>query len=55
MKFKSSDFTAGLFVIGGLFAIITMFFVVKGQLNKQDSYHSYFNNVAGLRAGVRGL
>lgn len=52
MKFKSSDFTAGLFVIGGLFAIITMFFVVKGQLNKQDSYHSYFNNVAGLRAGA---
>ena len=52
MKIKSSDFTAGLFVIGGLFAIITMFFVVKGQLNKQDSYHSYFNNVAGLRAGA---
>ena len=52
MKFKSSDFTAGLFVIGGLFAIISMFFVVKGQLNKQDSYHSYFNNVAGLRAGA---
>ena len=52
MKIKSSDFTAGLFVIGGLFAIITMFFVVKGQLNKQDSYYSYFNNVAGLRAGA---
>ncbi|MGC6516785.1 MAG: MlaD family protein [Candidatus Puniceispirillaceae bacterium] len=52
MKIKSSDFTAGLFVIGGLFAIITMFFVVKGQLNRQDSYHSYFNNVAGLRAGA---
>ena len=52
MKLKSSDFTAGLFVIGGLFAIIVMFFVVKGQLNKQDSYYSYFNNVAGLRAGA---
>ena len=52
MKIKSSDFTAGLFVIGGLFAIITMFFVVKGQLNKQDEYHAYFNNVAGLRAGA---
>jgi len=52
MKIKSSDFAAGLFVIGGLFAIITMFFVVKGQLNKQDSYYSYFNNVAGLRAGA---
>ncbi len=52
MKIKSSDFTAGLFVIGGLFAIIAMFFVVKGQLNKQDSYYSYFNNVAGLRAGA---
>ena len=52
MKFKPSDFTAGLFVIGGLFSIITMFFVVKGQLNKQDEYHSYFNNVAGLRAGA---
>ena len=51
MKFKPSDFTAGLFVIGGLFSIITMFFV-KGQLNKQDEYHSYFNNVAGLRAGA---
>ena len=52
MKIKSSDFTAGLFVIGGLFAIITMFFVVKGQLNKQDEYHAYFDNVAGLRAGA---
>lgn len=52
MKFKSSDFTAGLFVIGGMVAIISMFFVVKGQLNKQDEYHSYFNNVAGLRAGA---
>ena len=39
-------------MIGGLFSIITMFFVVKGQLNKQDEYHSYFNNVAGLRAGA---
>ena len=52
MKIKMSDFTAGIFVIGGLFAIITMFFVVKGQLSKQDEYHSYFNNIAGLRAGA---
>ena len=52
MKMKSSDFTVGAFVLGGMVAIIAMFVIVKGQLNKQDSYHSYFNNVSGLRAGA---
>ena len=52
MKMKSSDFTVGAFVLGGMVAIIAMFVIVRGQLNKQDSYHSYFNNVSGLRAGA---
>lgn len=52
MKLKSSDFATGLFVIIGLIAIITMFVVVRGQLQKQDSYYAYFNNVAGLRPGA---
>ena len=36
MKLKSSDFVTGLFVVFGLFAIITMFVVVRGQFQKQD-------------------
>ena len=52
MKLKSSDFVTGLFVVFGLFAIITMFVVVRGQFQKQDGYYAYFNNVAGLRAGA---
>ena len=52
MKLKSSDFATGLFVVIGLVAIITMFVVVRGQLQKQDSYYAYFNNVAGLRPGA---
>ena len=52
MKIKSSDFIAGIFVIAGLVTIIAMFVVVRGQFERQDSYHSYFNNVAGLRPGA---
>ena len=29
-----------------------MFVVVRGQLQKQDSYYAYFTNVAGLRPGA---
>lgn len=52
MRWKLSDFVAGLFVIAGLILIITMFVTVRGQFNRQDSYFSYFSNVAGLKTGA---
>ena len=52
MRWKLSDFVAGIFVIAGLALIIAMFVTVRGQLNRQDSYYSYFSNVAGLKSGA---
>ena len=52
MRWKVSDFVAGLFVIVGLALIVAMFVTVRGQFNRQDSYFSYFSNVAGLKTGA---
>ena len=52
MNKKTSDFTAGLFVLCGIFLIATMFVIVRGQFDKQDEYHTYFNNVSGLKKGA---
>lgn len=52
MKQKMTDYVAGLFVILGFSLIITITVVVRGQLNKQDEYHTYFENVAGLKSGA---
>jgi len=52
MRWKVSDFVAGLFVILGLILIVAMFVTVRGQFNRQDSYYSYFSNVAGLKTGA---
>ncbi|MDB3880164.1 MlaD family protein [Alphaproteobacteria bacterium] len=52
MNKRSSDFTAGLFVLCGVFLIATMFVLIRGQFEKQDEYHTYFNNVAGLKKGA---
>ena len=52
MKRSTTDYIAGLFVIAGFVLIIGMAIIVRGQLNKQDSYFTYFNNVAGLKSGA---
>ena len=52
MRWKPSDFVAGLFVLAGLVLIMAMFIVVRGQLSRQDNYYSYFDNVAGLKSGA---
>lgn len=52
MNKKSSDFTAGLFALCGIFLIAAMFVIIRGQFEKQDEYHTYFNNVAGLKKGA---
>ena len=52
MRWKQADFLAGLFVIGGFALIIAIVVVVRGQIGAPDRYHTFFKNVAGLRAGA---
>ena len=52
MKRSTTDYIAGLFVIGGFALIIAMTVIVRGQMNKQDDYYTYFSNVAGLKSGA---
>ena len=52
MKRSTTDYIAGLFVIAGFVLIIGMTIIVRGQMNKQDSYFTYFSNVAGLKSGA---
>ena len=49
---STTDYIAGLFVIAGFVLIIGMTIIVRGQMNKQDSYFTYFSNVAGLKSGA---
>ena len=52
MRWKQADFIAGTFVIAGAALIIAIIVIVRGQVGVPDSYHTYFKNVAGLRAGA---
>jgi len=52
MRWKQADFLAGLFVMAGLALIISIVIVVRGKIATPDRYHTYFANVAGLRAGA---
>ena len=52
MRWKQADFLAGLFVLTGFALIVAIFLVVRGQIGAPDRYHTYFKNVAGLRAGA---
>ena len=52
MRWKQADFMAGLFVIAGFALIIAIVVVVRGQIGAPDRYHTFFKNVAGLRAGA---
>ena len=52
MRWKQADFLAGLFVLAGFALIISIIAVVRGQIGTPDRYHTYFSNVAGLRAGA---
>jgi len=52
MRWKQTDFLAGLFVLTGFALIVAIFLVVRGQIGAPDRYHTYFKNVAGLRAGA---
>ena len=52
MRWKQADFLAGLFVILGFALILAIIIVVRGQIGAPDRYHTYFKNVAGLRAGA---
>ncbi len=52
MRWKQADFLAGSFVVAGAALIIAMFVIVRGSVGAPDRYHTYFDNVAGLRAGA---
>ena len=52
MRWKQADFLAGSFVLAGFALILAIILVVRGQIGTPDSYHTYFKNVAGLRAGA---
>ena len=52
MRWKQADFLAGLFVLAGFALIISIIAVVRGQIGTPDRYHTFFSNVAGLRAGA---
>ena len=52
MRWKQADFLAGMFVIAGFALILAIIIVVRGQIGAPDKYHTYFKNVAGLRAGA---
>ena len=52
MRWKQADLIAGIFVLCGAALIVTIFMVVRGQIGQQDRYHTFFSNVAGLRAGA---
>ena len=52
MRWKQADFLAGTFVIAGFALILAIIIVVRGQIGVPDKYHTYFKNVAGLRAGA---
>ena len=52
MKRSTTDYIAGLFVIGGFALIIAMTVIVRGQMNKQDDYYTYFSNVVGVKSGA---
>lgn len=52
MRWKQADFVAGLFVLAGFALIISIVVTVRGQIGAPDRYHTYFKNVAGLRAGA---
>ena len=52
MRWKQADFLAGSFVLAGFALILAIIIVVRGQIGAPDSYHTYFKNVAGLRAGA---
>ena len=52
MRWKQADFLAGSFVVAGAALIIAMFIIVRGSIGTPDRYHTYFDNVAGLRAGA---
>ena len=52
MRWKQADFLAGSFVLAGFALILAIIIVVRGQIGVPDSYHTYFKNVAGLRAGA---
>ena len=52
MRWKQADFLAGMFVIAGFDLILAIIVVVRGQIGEPDKYHTYFKNVAGLRAGA---
>ena len=47
-----ADFLAGSFVLAGFALILAIIMVVRGQIGAPDRYHTYFKNVAGLRAGA---
>lgn len=52
MRWKQADFIAGSFVIAGAALIVAIVVTVRGQVGAPDNYHTYFKNVAGLRAGA---
>jgi len=52
MRWKQADFLAGIFVIAGFALIISIIVTVRGQIGAPDRYHTFFKNVAGLRAGA---
>lgn len=52
MRWKQADLIAGMFVLCGAALIVTIFIIVRGQIGQQDRYHTFFSNVAGLRAGA---
>ena len=39
-------------MLTGFALILAIFLVVRGQIGAPDRYHTYFKNVAGLRAGA---
>jgi phospholipid/cholesterol/gamma-HCH transport system substrate-binding protein len=52
MRWKKADVLAGLFVIAGAALILAIIITVRGQFSAPDRYHTFFKNVAGLRAGA---
>lgn len=52
MRWKQADFMAGLFVIAGAALILAIVIMVRGHFGAPDRYHTFFKNVAGLRAGA---
>ena len=52
MRWKQADFLVGSFVLAGFALILAIIIVVRGQIGAPDGYHTYFKNVAGLRAGA---